>query len=102
MQSEQYRSRRAFSSSVSASDSASGSASGSGSGSEGELSFNCFSSPPAAEVDSGAVAAVLFGTNGDTVGTGTGIAGVVNGAASLRTGDSGRGAAPRTPSGGET
>lgn len=98
LQSEQYRRRRAFSSSVSLSVSASGSASGSRSGSEGEFSFDCLSSPPAAEVVSGAVAAVLFRTIGEATGTGVGIVGVAKGCAGLSTGDSGRGAAPGMPS----
>lgn len=77
--------------------SASGTASGSRSGSEGELSFGGLSSPPAAEVVSGAVAAVVLGTIGEATGAGVGIVRVVkdaNGCASLSTGDSGRGAAP--------
>lgn len=102
LHSEQYRRRRAFSSSVSASLSASGSASGSWSGSEGELSSGGLSSPTAAEGVSGAVAAVaLIGTIGEAAGAGVGVVRVIKdakGCAALSTGDSSRGAAPGTPS----
>lgn len=91
LQSEQYRRRRALPSSVSGSVSASGSASASGSGSEGELTF---SSPPTAEVVSGAEAAVELGTNREATGASVGVAGVARGCVGLSKGESGRGVAP--------
>lgn len=97
LHSEQYRRRRAFSSSVSASVSASGSASGSGSGSDGEPSSAGLSSPPATEGVSGATAAVLLGTLGEVAGAGVSAVRFIKdarGCASLSTGESGRGAAP--------
>lgn len=103
MHSEQYRRRRAFSSSVSGSVSASGSASVSRSGSEGELSSGGLSSPPAAEVVSGAVVDVVLGAIGEAAGADVGVVRVikgVKGCASLSTGDSGRGAAPGMASAG--
>ena len=106
LHSEQYRRRRAFSSSVSGSVSASGSASGSGSGSDGELRVE---SPPAAEVVSGAeagaraVAMAVLGTIGEATGAGVGVVRVDKEAkdrADLSTGESGRGSGsgPGTPS----
>lgn len=101
LHSEQYRRRRAFSSSVSVSVSASGSASGSRSGSDGELRVE---SPPAAEVVSGAgtgAAAVVLGTIGEATGAGVGVVRAVKdakGSAVLSTGESGRGTGPGTPS----
>lgn len=82
--------------------SASGSASGSGrSGSDGEFSFECPSSPPAAEVVSGAAAAVLLGTVSEATGAGVGVVGTAKdarGCAVLSTGESTRGAVPGRPS----
>lgn len=101
LQSEQYRRRRAFSSSVSGSVSASGSTSGSGSGSAGDWSSAGFSSTPAAEVVSWDVAATAFWAAGEEAGASVGAVGVdVNpsGCAGRGTGDSGRGAAPGTTS----
>lgn len=98
LHSEQYRRRRAFSSSVSASVSTSGSVSGSRSGSEGEFNVE---SPPAAEVVSGAVAAIMLGSMGEATGAGVGIVRVIKdtkGSADRSTGESGRGIAPGTTS----
>lgn len=92
LQSEQYRRRLAFSSSVSVFVSASGSASSSTSGSTGELGFDALSSPPVVKVVS--VAAVAFGTSVDAGDVNVGAMGGTmdaRGCASRSTGDSGSG-----------
>jgi len=101
LHSEQYMRRLAFSSSdsPSASASPSGSASGSRSGSEGESRVE--SPPPVAEVVSGAAAAGVLWTIGEATGGGDHGGRIVkeaNGSAGVSTGDSGKAAAPRTPS----
>lgn len=102
LQSEQYNSRRAFSSSVSGSVSPSCSTPGSRSGSGGGLSCDGLSSPPAAEVASGgAVATVVLGTNGEATGAGVGVLTVAKdtrGCANWRIGRSGKGVFPGRPS----
>lgn len=71
------------------------------SASEGQGSFDVFSSPPEAEVVSGAVAAVVFGTMSEATGAGVGVVGVAKsakGCASRSAGEGGRGTVPGMPS----